>query len=359
VAEGLVTRVFSAADVSIGGDRPWDIQVRDRRFFPSVLTQGSLGFGESYMRGWWRTGDLEEVAYRLCRAGLQRLSRALPGHVVAVLVAMATNRQTPARSTTVVDRHYDLGNDLFFAFLGDVRNYSCGMFDGTDSLAQAQVNKMEAVCRALHLNERDRLIDVGGGWGQFAQYAASRYGCHVTSINISDEQIGYARELCRGLPVDVVRCDYRELRGTYTKAAVIAMLTHVGPKNYRQFMQVLSRTLPPGDRVLIESVGSRWPRMNCEPWTDKYIFPGGVAPALRQIDAAIDGLFTRNQTLEFGRDYVPTLRAWNANLQASWPQLSARYPETIRLMFEYFFLTVAAAFRAGQLKYWHLLLERR
>jgi len=203
------------------------------------------------------------------------------------------------------------------------------------------------------------LLDVGGGWGQFAHYAATEYGCRVTSINIADEQLRYARELCRDLPVEVRKCDYRELDGVYDKIAVIAMLTHVGPKNYRHFMRIMHDCLKNDGLMLVETLGSRFANRNIDPWIDEYIFPGAVIPSLRQIGKAVHGRFVCTDLEEFGRHYVPTLRAWHANLMASWPVLGDRYPETVRLMLEYFFLSVAGAFRAGRLKYWHLLMAKK
>jgi cyclopropane-fatty-acyl-phospholipid synthase len=358
-AERIVTRLFAAAGVAIDGDRPWDVRVHDERFFRSVLVQGTLGFGESYMRGWWEADEVEELAYRLLRARLHWMSWALPPNLFRFLNAALVNRQSRSGSALLADRHYNLGNDLFSAFLGAHKSYSCALFDGTNSLDTAQLLKMERLCQLLQLREGDHLLDVGGGWGAFAHHAASRYGCGVTSINIADEQIRYARQLCAGLPAEVVRCDYRDLTGTYDKVAVIAMLTHVGASNYRRFMSVVHHCLAEGGTMLIETLGSRLPKINCEPWADRYIFPGGVVPALRQIDRAAAGLFTRRYVAEFGDHYIPTLRAWNANLQAAWPVLGQRYPDTTRLMLEYFFLTVAGAFRAGYLRYWHILMDRR
>lgn len=351
-------RLFGAAGVAIDGGRPWDVRVADDRFFPSVLSRGTLGFGESYMRGWWHADDLEELAFRLLRARLHWLSWLLPPQLLRLVSDALVNQQTRAKANVLVDRHYNLGNDLFFGFLGTYKSYSCGYFDRTTSLDQAQLHKLELLCRLLELGERDRLLDVGGGWGEFAHYAATRYGCHVTSINISDEQIRHARRLCADLPVDIIKCDYRDLTGRYDKIAVIAMLTHVGHSNYRRFMTILNSCLAGGGKVLIETLGSRMSKVNVEPWTDKYIFPGGLLPSLRQLDRACDGRFTRSFLGEFGDHYIPTLRCWNANLQASWHDLSTTYPETTRRMLEYFFLTVAGAFRAGHLKYWHILMDK-
>ena len=356
--EASLRSIFTSAGVTINGNRPWDVRVVDERFYRRVVLHGSLGLGESYLEGWWSCADLEELFYRIVRAGLHRRARRLPIRVLGRLIAGVVNQQTRVRSLRVARRHYDLGNDLFFAFLGRYKNYSCGYFEGVDSLEEAQLQKMEKICRELDLKEGDRLLDVGGGWGEFARYAASAHGCQVTSINISREQIEHARRHCAGLGVEIRRCDYRDIQGRYDKIAAIAMLTHVGKKNYRVFMETMHRCLAPGGLMLIETVGGHSSVNDAEAWIGKYIFPGGMVPSLEQIDRAASGLFVRSRLSEFGASYVRTLRAWHDNLQKAWPRLRMHYDEATRVMFEYFFLSVAGAFRARDLTHWHLVLER-
>ncbi|HEY8377495.1 MAG TPA: cyclopropane fatty acyl phospholipid synthase [Nannocystis sp.] len=353
----IVETLLADADVRLDGARPWDIRVHDDAFFAKVLLQGSLGLGESYMDGLWTCDDLEECIYRIIRGGLEHRVPSLPD-LVADVAARLANQQTRRRSLRVAERHYNLGNDLFAEFLGAYKNYSCGYFEGTSDLDVAQRQKMDLVCRKLDLRPGDRLLDVGGGWGELARWAAEKYGCHVTSINISDEQIRFARRHCAGLPVEIVRCDYRDVSGSFDKIAVIAMLTHVGARNYRRFMEIAHRCLKPDGIMLIETVGGNVSLTHCEPWTDRYIFPGGMIPSLAQLGRAIEGLFVLEDLHNFGLSYVHTLRAWNRNFQAAWPRLSARYDERTRRMFEYFFLAVAGAFRARDLQHWHLVLTR-
>jgi cyclopropane-fatty-acyl-phospholipid synthase len=123
-------------------------------------------------------------------------------------------------------------------------------------------------------------------------------------------------------------------------------------------MEIMDRCLEPGGTMLIESVGGHTAQKNCEAWINRYIFPGGVVPCLKQIDGAIAGRFVRKVTDEWGDSYVHTLRAWHRNLMQAWPAHQQRYDERSRLMFEYFFLTVAGAFRARYLLYWHVLLQK-
>ncbi len=355
----IATRLLSDADISINGICSHDIRVHDDRFYQNVLLKGSMGLGEDYMDGGWDCEDLEEMFFRLINSGLEGRTRGLPVNFLPNLFAQLKNQQTRNKSLRVAERHYNMGNDLFFSFLGKYKNYSCGYFNGTTkSLDIAQEQKMDLICRKLSLSSGDRLLDVGGGWGEIARFAADNYGCHVTSINISDEQIAYGREYCKDSSVDILKCDYRDLEGEYDKIIVIAMLTHVGHKNYRAFMEKIHSCLKDGGSALIETVGSDVARKHCEPWTNKYIFPGGLIPSISQLGEAIEGLFVIEDLHDFGPDYVKTLRLWNKNLQKGWPGQSEIYSERTRRMFEYFFLSVAGAFRARSLHNWHLVLTK-
>lgn len=353
-----VESIFSRAGVSINGSNPWDISVNDSRFYREVLTKGSLGLGESYMRGHWTTDDLEGLFYRLCSSGLERTSQQISGQRLARLFDFFVNRQTLNRAKSNAEHHYNLGNDLFFEFLGNFKNYSCGYFKNADTLDDAQVEKMHKLCQLLDLKKGDRLLDVGGGWGEFAKFAATQYGCNVTSINIAQEQINHARKHCRETDVKIVKSDYRDMTGSFNKIAVVAMFTHVGHKNYRQFMQTMSGLLEPGGKMVMETVGGVESKTRCEPWTNKYIFPGGLIPSMEQIDHSINGLLQRDSVDEFGDHYALTLQHWHRNFIAAWPKLRARYSESMRLMFEYFFLSVAGDFRAKGLLHYHIAFSK-
>jgi cyclopropane-fatty-acyl-phospholipid synthase len=358
VAAALVERALAGSEIRLDGSRAWDIRVTDDRFFASVLLRGSLGVGEAYMAGWWECGDLEELARRALVAELDSRFSVVPTSMIAAALARLRNDQSLERSRRVADQHYSMDNDLFCRFLGRYRMYSAGYFEGSDpdDLDEAQRRKLDLICRKLELSGADHLLDVGGGWGELARYAAATYGCRVTSINISDEQIRFAREYCRGLPVEIVKCDYRYVQGRFDKIAAIAMFPHVGYKNHREFIRVMRDHLAPEGLLLIECTAKNVSRTHMDPWVDRYFFPGALFPSVRQIGAAIDGMFAVEDWQNFWSSYIHTLRAWNRNFQSSWPELSTRYPESTRRMFEYFFLTGAGGFHARLLNYWHILL---
>ena len=157
-------------------------------------------------------------------------------------------------------------------------------------LAAAQEAKLDLICRKLQLGPRDRVLDIGCGWGGFARFAAERYGVHVTGITISTEQLAYARELTRGLDVDLRRLDYRDLTGQFDKIVVCGMIEHVGHKNYRAFMEIVERSLAPDGLFLLHTIGSNNSVRSMAPWLDKHIFPNSMLPSIAQLGAASEDL---------------------------------------------------------------------
>src|SRR5436309_3281968 len=209
-AEDAMTNLLAFADIRINGARSWDIQVHDRRFFSRVLASGTLGFGESYMDGWWDCDALDEMCCRAIRAQLdKRFAFRLP-NFWALLTALIANQQTLRRGRKVGRVHYDLSNDFFEAMLDPNMQYSCALFAEGDDLASAQLRKLDWVCQRLRLRPGLRLLDIGCGWGGLARYAARHYGCQVVGITISQEQCRYAQRWCRGLDVEIQLRDYRD-----------------------------------------------------------------------------------------------------------------------------------------------------
>ncbi|MCX5825842.1 MAG: class I SAM-dependent methyltransferase [Deltaproteobacteria bacterium] len=187
------------------------------------------------------------------------------------LSARIFNRQSLARADIIARRHYDLGNGFFFSFLDPCNQYSCGYFQGMDDLVEAQRKKLDLICRKIDLQPGDQVLDIGCGWGGFSRYAAEHYGCTVTAVNISEEQIRFARESCENLPVKILREDYREIKGSFDKIVSVGMFEHVGKQNYRTFMKVAHRCLKDTGIFLLHTIGGNASRVNCHPWVNRYI----------------------------------------------------------------------------------------
>lgn len=350
--------ILSRAGVRINGDKPWDIAVRDGRFFDRVLAKGSVGLGEAYMDGWWDCPRLEEFFFKVLRSGLEEKIYNWRTHL-AFLKAKLFNLQTRVRSRAVARHHYDLSPDFYMSFLDPYNQYTCGYFKGTDDLNRAQEAKLELLCRKLRLESRDRVLDIGCGWGGFAKYAAQRYGCHVTGVTLSDEQLRFARKFCKGLPVSILKSDYRDLRGEFDKVLVCGMIEHVGHRNYRTLMEVVHRCLQEEGLFLLHTIGSGRSFSTGDGWMTKYIFPNSMTPSIRQLGEAIEGLFVMEDWQNFGAYYFQTLMGWLRNFDANWGRFQAVYGERFYRMWRYYLLMCAGSFRARNAQLWQVVMSKK
>lgn len=354
----MIEQLLLETGIRINGPEVWDIQVHDERFYIRVLKDGSLGLGESYMEGWWDCIRIDEFIARLLKGDLAEKIRGNFRTFLLYLSARIFNRQSPARADIIARRHYDLGNDLFLSFLDPHNQYSCAYFQGTEDLTEAQQKKLDLICRKIDLQPQDQVLDIGAGWGGFARYAAERYGCSVTAVNISDQQIRYARDSCEKLPVKIVCEDYRKIRGRFEKIVSVGMFEHVGKKNYRTFMEVADRCLKEGGIFLLHTIGGNISRVNCDPWINRYIFPNGMLPSMAQIAKAVENLFVIEDIHNLGPHYEKTLLAWNDRFQRAWTGLAGRYDRIFKRMWEYYLLSCAGAFRARHIQVWQIVMTK-
>jgi cyclopropane-fatty-acyl-phospholipid synthase len=355
-AQRLGEEMLRSADVVVNGERPWDIQVHDARFFGRVLTGGSLALGESYMDGWWDCEALDELMKRILASDIQEKIKPSFDVLLLVLRSLVTNRQRRGRAYNIGKRHYDLGNDLYRVMLDKGMNYSCGYWKRAQNLDEAQVDKLDLVCRKIGLERGMRVLDIGCGWGGFARHAAERYGASVVGVTVSKEQVELAGERCRGLPVEIRLQDYRDLNERFDRIVSIGMIEHVGAKNYRRYMRTAARCLHPEGLFLLHTIGNNITTREGEPWTDRYIFPDGILPSIRQLSTAAEGLFRLEDLHSFGQYYDPTLCAWNRNFTAGWAGLKERYGERFFRMWRYYLLSSAGSFRARHIQLWQIVL---
>jgi cyclopropane-fatty-acyl-phospholipid synthase len=356
VAYRRLQDLLARADVILDGPRPVDIRINDPRACRAILG-GSLGFGESYMAGWWDCDALDELAFRLFYARLDAdpwSLRLLP----QVAAALALNLQSRARSRQVAEAHYDVGNDLFERMLDRDLVYTCGYWADAESLEEAQAAKLELSCRKLGLRPGMRVLDIGCGFGAFMKYASERYGVSCVGYSVSERQTEVARRRCDGLPVEVVLDDYRSITGKYDRVVSIGMLEAVGYKNYRAFARVVHDALADDGIALIHTVGHNVSTRRGDPWIDRYVFPNGMLPSLAQLATAFEGLFVIEDLHNFGPHYDRTLRVWNARFQAAWPELSRRYERRFKRMWELYLLGFAGGFRARNWQLWQIVLTK-
>lgn len=350
--------LFALADIRLDGSRPWDIQVHNDKFFNRVLAEGTLGFGESYMDGWWDCEALDEMLFRAIRS---RLGERMPWNLrtaAAILRALVFNLQDKKGAQRVAREHYDLGNDFFQAMLDPAMQYSCGYFEGTSSLAEAQEKKLDLICRKLGLREGMRLLDIGCGWGGLARHAAQHHGCSVVGVTISREQQIFARTACDGLPVEIRLQDYRDLSGCFDRIVSVGMMEHVGHKNHRLFMETAARCLSDDGLFLCHTIGDTLTKAHSDPWIERYIFPHSLLPSGAQVLRSAERLFVLEDLHNFGAHYDPTLMAWENNFRAVWPQFEARYGNRFYRMWRFYLLSCAAAFRARSIELFQFVFSK-
>jgi cyclopropane-fatty-acyl-phospholipid synthase len=337
------------------------LTVRDERFFLRALTGSDIGMGESFMDGDWTTPDpvpLVRLVLRNRRVleGQSRLPGAL--HRLAGGIARRLRDNSLAGSRRHIHRHYDLGNEFFRLFLdAELLMYSCGYFESAaDSLEQAQARKVDRICRALRLSPADHVLEIGSGWGGFAVWASTRYGCRVTTTTISDEQYRFVREWRSrigeaGSRIDVRRADYRELTGQFDKVVSIEMFEAVGLNHYDEYFTAVDRLLAPDGAMFLQTitVDDQWfPKYHGTPdWIEKYIFPGGELASVGEMLTSL----ARTTSLSMyhaencGTHYAHTLHAWRARFHQSLARVRALgFDDRFIRMWDLYLASCEAAF---------------
>ncbi|SFQ98541.1 MULTISPECIES: cyclopropane fatty acyl phospholipid synthase [unclassified Enterobacter] len=354
----ITSELLNRAGIHINGPAPSDIQVKNPHFFKRVLQQGSLGLGESYMDGWWECERLDMFFSKVLRAGLEN---QLPHHLkdtLRIAAARLFNLQNKKRAWIVGKEHYDLGNDLFSRMLDPQMQYSCAYWKEATTLEEAQLAKLRLICEKLQLTPGMRVLDIGCGWGGLAQYMAQHYKVHVVGVTISAEQQKMAQARCKDLDVTILLQDYRDLNDQFDRIVSVGMFEHVGPKNYATYFEVVDRNLKPDGLFLLHTIGSNKTDHNVDPWINKYIFPNGCLPSVRQIANACEPHFVMEDWHNFGADYDTTLMAWHARFIDSWPEIAGNYSERFKRMFSYYLNACAGAFRARDIHLWQVVFSR-
>jgi len=356
-AKQTIQDLFAQADIKIDGDRSWDIRVKNEGLYKRILSQGSLGFGEAYMDGWWETEALDVLIDKLLRSEVDKKVVSFKA-LTNVVKARLTNRQTKERSKKVAVEHYDLGNDFYAKMLDSHMQYTCAYWPQAKNLEEAQEHKLDLICQKLGLSSKDHVLEMGCGWGGFAKYAATKYGCRVTGYNISKEQVKYARDACCDLPVEIRQQDYREATGTYDKVVAIGLCEHIGYKNYHGFMKIAHKSLKDNGLFLLHTIGGNESGKSTDPWIDKYIFPNSMLPSATQLAETSEGLFVLEDWHSFGPDYDKTLMAWFANFDKNWPAMKSQYGERFYRMWKFYLLVCAGSFRARKNQLWQVMLSK-
>ena len=356
--KALITLLLEGSDITINGNQPHDPHIKNDTFYSRALAQGSLGIGESYMEGWWDAPHLDEFFYKIFSANISDRFTNNFKLLLGVAKSMVINTSRRAKAFEVGQKHYDIGNDLYEYMLGDPMCYTCGYWNSAKNLHEAQIAKMDLICKKVGMKPGQRILDIGSGWGTFMAYAAEHYGVSAVGVTVSKEQKALADAKYNHLPIETRLMDYRDLDEQFDHIISIGMFEHVGYKNYRTYMEVAKRCLKDDGIFLLHTIGKNYHSRITDPWIDKYIFPNSLIPSEKQVITASEGLFVMEDWHNFGPDYDKTLMAWFANFDEHWDQLKSHYDERFYRMWKYYLLSCAGLFRSRQMQLWQIVYSK-
>ena len=337
-----------------------ELDIHNDDLFARLIREGDLGFCDAYLDGWWSTPDLQAFM-DFIHADNEDLYDGFPGMALVrnfekLRFWLQRNSKKQARKN--ISYHYDLGNDFYGLWLDDTMTYSSAIFsDPQQSLEAAQEEKYKSMVDEMGVQSGDHVLEIGCGWGGFAEYAAKKRGLRVTCLTISEEQFNYAVERIEkaGLS-DVVEFklqDYRDETGQYDGIASIEMFEAVGEKYWPVYFNTVRERLKPGKTAtfqIITVADRRWNvyRRGVD-FIQKYIFPGGMLPSpnvlRQQIESAGLGVV---KSVEFGKSYDITLRRWHDTFNEKWDQIAALgFDERFRRMWNFYLTSCAATFDSG------------
>lgn len=354
----LIIKLLESAHITLNGSGPNDIRVHNEAFYTRILREGALGLGESYMDGWWDCDNLDGFFDATLRAELHNKIKGNKLFLFQMLLSKFINFQTKKRSLLVGKQHYDLSYTLFEKMLDSRMNYTCGYWKNAQTLEDAQLAKLELTCQKLLLKPGMRLLDIGCGWGGLAKHAAEHHGAEVVGITISHQQYEYAKNFCKGLPVDIRFQDYRDVHETFDRVVSLGMFEHVGHKNYSTYMKKVHDNLNDDGIFLLHTIGDNITEVPNQ-WITKYIFPHGMLPSIKLIGASVENLFTMEDWHNFGADYDKTLMAWYKRFTAHWNELKLHYDERFKRMWNYYLLSCAGGFRSRGMQLWQIVLSKK
>lgn len=337
-----------------------ELDIHNVDLFARLIREGDLGFCDAYLDGWWSTPDLQAFM-DFIHADNEDIYDGFPGMGLVrkfeqLRFWLQRNSKEQARKN--ISYHYDLGNDFYGLWLDDTMSYSSAIFtDPQQSMEAAQIAKYESMVDEMGVQPGDHVLEIGCGWGGFAEYAAAERGLQVTCLTISEEQFNYAVERIEkaGLSdrVTFKLQDYRDEKGLYDGIASIEMFEAVGEQYWPVYFETVRERLKPGKTAtfqIITVAHRRWKvYKRGVDFIQKYIFPGGMLPSpvvLReQIEKA--GLAVE-KSVEFGKSYDITLRRWHETFNEKWDQIAALgFDERFRRMWNFYLTSCAATFDSG------------
>lgn len=359
---GAVQVTFPNGEQLVFGDglEPLHLRVRDWRLARCVLKNGDIGFAESWMAGDWDTDDLSSLLTLLAN-NIERFRAMFEGSIWGKTLNWLhhiSRENTRAGSRRNILAHYDLGNRFYEAWLDRTMTYSSARFERTKDLEQGQIEKYRALARHLDLKPGDHVLEIGCGWGGFAEIAAKEFGARVTGVTISDEQYQYARQRMAGAGltglVDIQKQDYRDVQGQFDKVASIEMFEAVGERYWPAYFDKISSVLKPGGKAALQIITikddlfERY-RKRAD-FIQRYVFPGGMLASIERLqqETAKAGLVWRNVEA-FGQSYAETLAEWARRFKSKWTDIrQLGFDDRFKQLWLFYLSYCEAGFRTGR-----------
>ena len=348
-----------------------EVTINNPDVFARLVREGDLGFCDAYLDGWWTTPDLQAFM-DFIHADNDDMYDGFPG--MALVRAWEKARfwfqsNTKRQALKNISYHYDLGNDFYSLWLDDTMTYSSALFNTSqESLEKAQIAKYASMVDQMGVKPGDHVLEIGCGWGGFAEYAAKERGLKVTGLTISKEQLEYAnkRIKSKGLSdkVNLKLQDYRDETGVYDGVASIEMFEAVGEKYWPVYFDKIKQCLKPGKQATLQIItiqDARWDvyRKSVD-FIQKYIFPGGMLPSPSVLRQEIHraGLSVQH-SIEFGKSYSQTLRRWFEVFNNKWDKISAMgFDDRFRRMWNFYLTSCAATFESGNCDVTQITLQK-
>ncbi len=319
-----------------------------------IQRDGIFGLGQTFEDGLWTTDHLDEYLDQVFTAPAPRLSPFVWARLIlGVLDKRIFNRQSGRGAFNIGEKHYDLGNDLFRSMLDKSMSYTCGYWASANTLEQAQDAKLDLICRKLNLQPGQHILDIGCGWGNFAEHAAKHFGARVTGVTVSKEQAEFASRRCEDLPVDIRLQDYRKVNEQFDHVVSIEMIEAVGRKNLPAYYRVVDRCLRDGGHFVLQVISGDTLTRSSDRRLDQYIlwlvrniFPDGYLPRTDELVPPRDTALRIEDWHRYDDDYNQTLLAWANNFDENWKQIVDQYDERFRCRWKFYLHGCAALFRA-------------
>ncbi len=349
-----------------------EVTINNPDVFARLVREGDLGFCDAYLDGWWTTPDLQAFM-DFIHADNDDMYDGFPG--MALVRAWEKARfwfqsNTKRQALKNISYHYDLGNDFYSLWLDDTMTYSSALFNTSqESLEKAQIAKYASMVDQMGVKPGDHVLEIGCGWGGFAEYAAKERGLKVTGLTISKEQLEYAQNRIKkkGLSdkVNFKLQDYRDETGVYDGVASIEMFEAVGEKYWPVYFDKIKQCLKPGKQATLQIItiqDARWEvyRKSVD-FIQKYIFPGGMLPSPSVLRKEVHkaGLSVQH-SIEFGKSYSQTLRRWFEVFNNKWDNISAMgFDDRFRRMWNFYLTSCAATFESGNCDVTQITLKKK